>query len=121
MLKKGRECLDDNAHARPVLGFVLHAERCHCCKLQSREENHSEFKYVSSCFLGSDTVREGDCTAHRREGRRETNPGNAFWGTLSLQPGVNTFFYCILGQARRCLCPHRACFPQFIKNNSQIK
>jgi hypothetical protein len=59
MLKKGGECLDDNAHAGSELGFVLHAECCHRCKLQTTEENHSVITFVQSCFLASDGEREG--------------------------------------------------------------
>ena len=58
MLKKGRECLDDYAHAGPELGFILHAERCHRCKLQSTEENHSVFTFFSSSFLASGCKKE---------------------------------------------------------------
>lgn len=38
LLKKGRERLDDDAHAGSELRFVLHAEGCHRRKLHSTED-----------------------------------------------------------------------------------
>lgn len=32
--EKGRQCLDDDTHIGPKLSLILHAQSCHCCKLQ---------------------------------------------------------------------------------------
>jgi len=40
MLKKGRECLNYDAHAGSKFRFILHTECRHSRKLQQTEENH---------------------------------------------------------------------------------
>jgi hypothetical protein len=104
MLKKRRECLDGNAHARPMIWFVLQAERCHRCKLQSTGKNHSVFKFVSSCFLGSDSVRVRACT--EKGGKKRQTLATPFGGYLPFNLG-STHSFTLSSVKRGIACVHK--------------